>query len=165
MVLLDDNETEVGYSKHRRNALPERLQNEYALLMTDWTEVQKQIINSAVIAAAVSGVVALLVAAISARVTRKGWAAQADLKMKELNSQAILKAQELDSQATLKANELRSQARLKAQELDSQSTLKANELELMVKRLKAEEEAVRQSQLTEIVKKRMETYPSLYKII
>ena len=64
---------------------------------------------------------------------------------------------------------IRTEVMLKTQELDAQVDFKAQEIETQIKtgvdRLRAELEAAKQQQLTEIVKKRIETYPALYKII
>jgi hypothetical protein len=105
------------------------------------------LLTSGVLAAVISSIVSYLIASRTIK-------AQADLKVAELNTQAALKAQELESQA-----------RIKAQELDTQARLKARELESLAAKLRMEEEGLRQAQLTEILKKKIETYPALYKLI
>ena len=71
-------------------------------------------------------------------------------------------------QARLKLEELDDQARLKLKELDDQARLKLKELDGIVERfninLIARMETARQEQMTEILKKRAETYPKLYEI-
>lgn len=72
---------------------------------------------------------------------------------------------QVDVQVRLKTQELEAQAQLKSQELEAQGNLKARELQVLASQLRAEQESVRQEQLTEILRKRIETYPVLYEII
>jgi hypothetical protein len=57
------------------------------------------------------------------------------------------------------------QVKLKSQELQAQADLKLKELESLAAKLRVEQEGLRQAQLTEILKKRIETYPALYEIL
>ena len=66
---------------------------------------------------------------------------------------------------SLKYTALETQVKLKTQELEAQANLKARDLEALASQLRTEQEAVRQQQLTEILKKKIETYPALYEII
>jgi hypothetical protein len=51
------------------------------------------------------------------------------------------------------------------QRLDAELGLKARELEEIAQRLRSEQEGARQIQLTEVLKKRIETYPALYEVL
>jgi hypothetical protein len=63
------------------------------------------------------------------------------------------------------ARQLDVQVKLKIKELDEQARLKRKELEADATRLRAESEVARQQQLTEVLKKRIETYRALYEIV
>jgi hypothetical protein len=123
------------------------------------------IISPQVVAALVTscfGFLGILVGhLVSIRFTRE----QIRQKTNELEQQAQLKAKELEQDAQLKALELKQ----KAQELEKQLELRVQELQFTTihlrDELQAREAAVRQEQLTEILKKRIETYPALYEII
>jgi hypothetical protein len=86
-------------------------------------------------------------------------------KLKEFR----LKVRELDDKATQHREALDDQSRLKMQELDYSAKQHKEALDEETKRLsaqlRAQEEAMRQTQLTEIIKKRIETYPAFYEII
>jgi hypothetical protein len=116
--------------------------------------MDRSLLSSSVLAALISAIVSAIGSIVSYRIARRTIKAQADLKITELNHQAVLKAQELDTQT-----------RIKAQELDTQARLKARELESLAAKLRVDEEGLRQAQMTEILKKRIETYPALYELI
>lgn len=96
--------------------------------------------NPTVVAAVVSGIVAVFVSAISTlasfTIARRQLTAEAENKSKDLNVQTKLKIEEINSQADLKKLEI-----------------------------SLESEIMRQAQMLEVVKKRIETYPKLYEII
>ena len=94
---------------------------------------------------------------------------QREIKDLDLTAQAELKRGELDQQAKLRQAELNTQAELKQAELNTQAELRQAELvkqgEALSARLRLDQEGLRQAQLTEILKKRNDTYPILYQII
>ena len=90
---------------------------------------------------------------------------QLKLKSQELELQLHLKTQELETQVRLKTQEFETQVQLKTRELDTQAKLKGMELDSLASKLRADWEAVRQQQLTEVLRKRIDTYPALYEII
>jgi len=122
-------------------------------------------VMTTLISAGVAAVVALLGTMVSTWIALRGLEEQAKVKQDELEAQAKLKKDELEVQAMLKKDELEVQAMLKKDELEAQAMLKKDELEAAAARLWVEQETMRQTQLTEIVKKRIETYPALYEII
>lgn len=103
----------------------------------------------------------VLAALISATVAAIGGTVSFLIARREIH----LKSRAIDTQVELKSKELESQAQLKSRELEAQADLKTRELEAFASRLRAEQEALQQEQLTEILKKRIETYPTLYEII
>jgi hypothetical protein len=124
------------------------------------SEVHKPrgITEPAVIAAFASIAVAITSAIVSLHVSRQQLKLQGEIKALDLNAQAKLKHDELDAQAKLKHDELDAQAKLKHDELDKQG-------EALSARLRLDQEGLRQAQLTEILKKRNDTYPIFYQII
>jgi len=72
---------------------------------------------------------------------------------------------QLDAQAALKLKELDAQARRQFADLEAKARGEAQQLQALGAQLRAQQEALRQEQLTEILKKRIETYPALYEII
>jgi len=107
----------------------------------------------------------LISAGVAAVVALFGTIVSSWIALRGLEAQAKLKQDELEVQAKLKKDELEAQAKVKKDELEAQAKVKKDELEAAAARLRVEQEAMRQTQLTEIVKKRIETYPALYEII
>jgi hypothetical protein len=112
-------------------------------------EVHKPSENTmpAVIAAVASIIVAIISALISWHVSRQQHKVQRQIKDLDLTAQAKLKREELDEQAIRKREELDEQAKA------------------LAARLRMDQEGLRQVQLTEVLKKRIDTYPALYQII
>jgi hypothetical protein len=93
-----------------------------------------------VMAAIISGGISLLVGVVTAGVS------------------IIVARQNAVSASTLKTRELLTQVELKTRELSDQAEQKLREL-------RSHSESMRQAQMTDIVRKRIETYPKLYEII
>jgi hypothetical protein len=109
------------------------------------------VVVAAIISASISLFVGLVTAIISAFASTR-------VARRSVNAQFALKETELVAQFALKEKDLVAQADLQKEGLIAQAELKLSEL-------RAQAESMRQTQVTEIIKKRIDTYPLLYEII